>query len=153
MGAARCPEGRHRQDFDQAYHKRVRSPLLHRYVFPLGLTLLLSSVELAAQDPNSLLVFSGYVLVMFYSLHSPRLDSLLHSSGHSSMTRAGTQKTEAQSYLEFADDFELFPQYNPGTPMPFPRATTELFALDSYQNLIYSMARFKEYVRPPVRAP
>lgn len=62
------------------------------------------------------------------------------------MTRHGTQKSEAQSYLQFAEDFDLFLQYSPGSPVPFPRATTELYALDSYQNLLFSIARFKESV-------
>lgn len=62
------------------------------------------------------------------------------------MTRKGTQRTEAQSYLEFAEAMDLFLQWSPSTPMPFPRATTELYALDSYQNLLFSIARFKEFV-------
>ncbi|CAE6430545.1 unnamed protein product [Rhizoctonia solani] len=73
--------------------------------------------ELALADKNSLLVFSG------------------------GQTRKPTHLTEAQSYLSLALSSKLLPTTASDT---FLRATTEDFALDSYQNLIFSIARFKE---------
>ncbi|CUA66832.1 putative protein C57A10,07 [Schizosaccharomyces pombe 972h-] [Rhizoctonia solani] len=73
--------------------------------------------ELALADKNSLLVFSG------------------------GQTRKSTHLTEAQSYLSLAFAARLLPSTPSGT---FVRATTEDFALDSYQNLIFSIARFRE---------
>ncbi|CAE6414831.1 unnamed protein product [Rhizoctonia solani] len=56
-------------------------------------------------------------------------------------TRKPTHLTEAQSYLSLALGAGLLPSTPSET---FVRATTEDFALDSYQNLIFSIARFKE---------
>ncbi|KAH7098402.1 hypothetical protein BKA62DRAFT_713073 [Auriculariales sp. MPI-PUGE-AT-0066] len=75
--------------------------------------------ELALQDPKSLLVFSG------------------------GQTRASSLETEATSYLRLAHDTSLFgATYN--SSAPFPRATSETFALDSFQNVLFSIARFHE---------
>ena len=38
----------------------------------------------------------------------------------------------------------ILPEQSPTTE-PFGRATTENFALDSHQNLLFSIARFREY--------
>lgn len=73
--------------------------------------------ELALADKNSLLVFSG------------------------GQTRKPTHLTEAQSYLSLALASSLLPSSD---SEPFARATTEDFALDSFQNLLFSIARFKE---------
>ncbi|KAG8762646.1 hypothetical protein FRC11_008242 [Ceratobasidium sp. 423] len=73
--------------------------------------------ELALQDKNSILVFSG------------------------GQTRKPTHLTEAQSYLSLALNTGLLPSTPSDT---FVRATTEDFALDSYQNLVFSVARFRE---------
>lgn len=73
--------------------------------------------ELALTDENSLLVFSG------------------------GQTRKPTHLTEAQSYLSLALSSGLLPS---SPSEPFARATTEDFALDSFQNLLFSVARFKE---------
>src|ERR1700761_4258320 len=51
--------------------------------------------------------------------------------------------SEANSYLRIAHHLSLFP--NTSARKPFPRATTEDFSLDSYQNVIFSIARFKEF--------
>lgn len=75
--------------------------------------------ELTLQDERSLLVFSG------------------------GQTRSGSPHTEAQSYLRLAVATELLPSTYSPTGL-FPRATTEDYALDSYQNLIFSIARFHE---------
>ncbi|TFK74537.1 hypothetical protein BDN72DRAFT_833017 [Pluteus cervinus] len=74
-------------------------------------------VGLSLKDPRSLLVFSG------------------------GQTRASSTITEAQSYLRLAITAGLF---NNSTAHPL-RATTENYALDSYQNLLFSIARFREY--------
>jgi len=78
--------------------------------------------ELALDDERSLLVFSG------------------------GQTRSQSTTTEAESYFRLALSSNLF-QVSPFhiEPTPFPRATTENFALDSFQNLVFSIARFQEY--------
>jgi len=53
-------------------------------------------------------------------------------------TRPGATTTEAESYLRLALQSKLIPS-------EFIRATTENYALDSYQNLLFSIARFHEY--------
>ncbi|KAG8710868.1 hypothetical protein FRC08_016611 [Ceratobasidium sp. 394] len=72
--------------------------------------------QIALADEKSLLVFSG------------------------GQTRKPTHLTEAQSYLSLA----LASNILPSSPLPFTRATTEDYALDSFQNLLFSIARFKE---------
>jgi len=62
--------------------------------------------------------------------------SLLVFSG--GQTRSGTTTTEAESYLRLAIQSNLIPS-------DFVRTTTENYALDSYQNLLFSIARFHEY--------
>ncbi|KAL7415483.1 hypothetical protein BDY24DRAFT_431908 [Mrakia frigida] len=52
-------------------------------------------------------------------------------------TRPLADQTEAQSYHHLATASSLLPP-------SFPRATTEDFALDSFQNLLFSIARFHE---------
>ncbi|KAF8160902.1 hypothetical protein B0H34DRAFT_356992 [Crassisporium funariophilum] len=78
------------------------------------------SVEIAQKDPHSLLVFSG------------------------GQTRPRSTTTEAESYLRLAQSAGLFPEPKPDS-LPFERATTENYALDSYQNLLFSIARFREF--------
>jgi hypothetical protein len=48
--------------------------------------------------------------------------------------------TEAQSYLALATSANVFQGRT-----PFTRTTTEDYALDSFQNLLFSIARFHEY--------
>ncbi|KAB5595988.1 Cytoplasm protein [Ceratobasidium theobromae] len=74
--------------------------------------------QLALEDKYSLLVFSG------------------------GQTRKPTHLTEAQSYLSLALSTGLLPLS--ASSGPFERATTEDFALDSFQNLLFSVARFRE---------
>jgi len=85
--------------------------------------------ELALNDERSLLVFSG------------------------GQTRYESTTTEAESYLRLALSSNLL-QTSPSDPssqsihpnlFPFPRATSENHALDSFQNLLFSIARFHEY--------
>ncbi|KAJ3901706.1 hypothetical protein F5879DRAFT_806844 [Lentinula edodes] len=53
-------------------------------------------------------------------------------------TRQQTTTTEAESYHRLAMQANLLPP-------DFMRATTENYALDSYQNMLFSIARFHEY--------
>ncbi|KAI6044665.1 hypothetical protein EDC04DRAFT_3055900 [Pisolithus marmoratus] len=80
---------------------------------------------LAMEDESSLLVFSG------------------------GQTRLLSTTTEAESYMRLALSLDLFRNHPPSSSaippfLPFPRATTETYALDSYQNLLFSLARFHE---------
>lgn len=56
----------------------------------------------------------------------------------SGQTRPGATTTEAESYLRLAIQSKLIPS-------EFIRTTTENYALDSFQNLLFSIARFHEY--------
>jgi hypothetical protein len=68
----------------------------------------------------------------------------------SGQTRPTSLETEAASYLRLAHEAGLFgPKYNynhhhNNSIEPFPRATSETFALDSFQNVLFSIARFHE---------
>lgn len=72
-------------------------------------------VELAARDAQALLLFSG------------------------GQTRTGTHLSEAQSYLDAAQAHDFWGHYNVAA-----RATTEEFARDSYENVVFGVARFFE---------
>ncbi|KDR75304.1 hypothetical protein GALMADRAFT_249320 [Galerina marginata CBS 339.88] len=74
------------------------------------------SAELANGDPHSLLIFSG------------------------GQTKTISSTTEAESYLRLAQTAGLLPSQNSDS-----RATTENYAMDSYQNLLFSIARFREF--------
>ncbi|KAL0072762.1 hypothetical protein AAF712_000525 [Marasmius tenuissimus] len=74
-------------------------------------------VRLSNEDAKSLLVFSG------------------------GQTRPSSSTTEGESYLRLALQANLF---RAGVKQSL-RATTENYALDSYQNLLFSIARFQEY--------
>ncbi|KDN45177.1 hypothetical protein RSAG8_05092, partial [Rhizoctonia solani AG-8 WAC10335] len=67
-----------------------------------------------------------------------RITAFWSSAGQ---TRKPTHLTEAQSYLSLALSAGLLPSTSSQT---FVRATTEDYALDSYQNLVFSVARFRE---------
>ncbi|KAG5638800.1 hypothetical protein H0H81_010029 [Sphagnurus paluster] len=73
--------------------------------------------ELAREDAHALLVFSG------------------------GQTRSTSTTTEGESYMRLALAADVFQTGS----LPFQRATTEDHALDSYQNLLFSIARFHEY--------
>ena len=76
-------------------------------------------IELADQDPESLLVFSG------------------------GETRGATgPNTEAASYFNVADAMKLWP-HNPKSTVR-ARTAAEEFATDSFQNLLFSICRFRE---------
>lgn len=79
-------------------------------------------VELTLKDDSSLLIFSG------------------------GQTRLQSTTTEAESYMRLATTLGLFhPDSERTSREPyFPRATTETYALDSYQNFLFSLARFHE---------
>ncbi|KAI0373506.1 hypothetical protein BV20DRAFT_989291 [Pilatotrama ljubarskyi] len=86
-----------------------------------------AAAELARQDEHSLLVFSG------------------------GQTRSSSTTTEAESYMRLARVSDLLPTTSSPSGESV-RATTENYALDSYQNLLFSIARFHEYTgRYPAR--
>ncbi|KIK98578.1 hypothetical protein PAXRUDRAFT_133925 [Paxillus rubicundulus Ve08.2h10] len=77
--------------------------------------------SIAMEDENALLVFSG------------------------GQTRLQSTATEAESYMRLALTLDIFhASTSAGARVPFHRATTETSALDSYQNLLFSIARFHE---------
>ncbi|KAF9476368.1 hypothetical protein BDN70DRAFT_882547 [Pholiota conissans] len=78
------------------------------------------SVEIAEQDANSLLIFSG------------------------GQTKPFSATTEAESYLRLAQTSGLIPHETPKS-FVHSRSTTENYAMDSYQNLLFSVARFREF--------
>ncbi|KAH9839441.1 uncharacterized protein C8Q71DRAFT_749535 [Rhodofomes roseus] len=82
-----------------------------------------AGAELARQDAHALLVFSG------------------------GQTRPISTSTEAQSYMRLALAADLTPSLSVSGSRSHTalRATTEDYALDSFQNLLYSIARFHEY--------
>lgn len=90
-------------------------------------------VQEVLTDPRSLLIFSGYA---FPTNHNYPL-TFLPLSGQTRPDIPPT--TEAQSYLRLALATHLLPP-----PPDFYRATTEEFALDSFENVLFSLARFKE---------
>ncbi|KAI0047552.1 hypothetical protein FA95DRAFT_1213264 [Auriscalpium vulgare] len=93
-------------------------------------------VELMVEDEHSLLVFSG------------------------GQTSPEAASNEAESYFRLASAASLFPPSSSPSPSPhtsrnstsptkhalspLQRTTTEIFALDSLQNLLFSLARFRE---------
>ncbi|KAJ7928551.1 hypothetical protein B0H13DRAFT_1967825 [Mycena leptocephala] len=74
-----------------------------------------NAARLALEDERSLVVFSG------------------------GQTQRTSTTTEGESYLRLALSAGLFQSET------FSRATSEGFALDSFQNLLFSIARFHEY--------
>lgn len=66
-------------------------------------------------------------------------------------TRPGSTLTEALSYLRLSKFGNVFSQFMTMTDKDhsivreFDRVTTEDYAMDSFQNLLFSIARFKEY--------
>jgi len=74
-----------------------------------------AGINEARRDPKSLLVFSG------------------------GETRTLTVGSEGPSYFHAADAMNMWPKGNVRA-----RTTTEEYALDSFQNLIFSICRFKE---------
>ncbi|CAG8601552.1 6501_t:CDS:2 [Paraglomus brasilianum] len=79
-------------------------------------------VELAQQNEESLLIFSG---------------------GQTRPT-AGA-RSEAQSYWRLAQSLSFFSNLGNSPLDMFPRATTEEYARDSYENLLFSLCRFYEF--------
>ncbi|KAK0195672.1 hypothetical protein F5146DRAFT_1101110 [Armillaria mellea] len=73
--------------------------------------------DITLKDEHALVVFSG------------------------GQTRTSSTTTEAESYLRLALNSNVFGE----SVQPYPRATTENYALDSFQNLLFSIARFHEY--------
>lgn len=61
----------------------------------------------------------------------------------SGQTKKSSPTTEAESYLRLAQMSGMLEGHTKDGH--FVRATTEPYALDSYQNLLFSVARFREY--------
>jgi hypothetical protein len=66
-------------------------------------------------------------------------------AARSGQTRANSLTTEGDSYLRLASFLSILPRSASSSPIPYARATSENHALDSYQNLLFSVARFFEY--------
>lgn len=71
-------------------------------------------------------------------LLASKKDALLIFSGGETRPSSGP-RSEALSYWSLAEARGLL------TPEYFPLATTEVFARDSFENLLFSICRFKEY--------
>lgn len=90
---------------------------------------IIAGAQLAQEDPESLLVYSG---------GQTRLNSRSIS-------------TEAMSYARLARAGNFYSQFGSRKSretedgeQEFERVTTEDFAMDSYENILFSIARFKE---------
>jgi hypothetical protein len=92
------------------------------------------SSQIASEDPKALLVFSGYALV-----HHVASVIQTHFYGSRGYTSPLSATSEGESYLRFARAMGLLPPAG-----AFTRATTEDAALDSFQNVLFSIARFRE---------
>ncbi|GAA5859454.1 hypothetical protein JCM1840_004623 [Sporobolomyces johnsonii] len=84
--------------------------------------------EIAVQDPEALLIYSG------------------------GQTKPDASLTEAQSYARLAKAGNIYAQFmtdqertKGGGTGEFDRVTTEDFAMDSMENVLFSIARFKEF--------
>ncbi|GAA6049275.1 hypothetical protein JCM3770_005917 [Rhodotorula araucariae] len=90
---------------------------------------IVKGAEIAVRDPEALLIFSG------------------------GQTRATSDLTEGQSYARLAKLGNLYQQFMSDEQRrkavaaggEFDRVTTENFAMDSMQNVLFSIARFKEF--------
>ncbi|KAG6812541.1 hypothetical protein H0H92_002310 [Tricholoma furcatifolium] len=76
-----------------------------------------------------------------YQMGGGRVSAFFAHIFRGGQTRAASTATEAESYMRLALAADVF---HTGSA-PFLRATTEDHALDSYQNLLFSIARFHEY--------
>lgn len=65
----------------------------------------------------------------------------VHLISISGQTKKESTTTEAESYMRLAQANNLLPTDYEG----YLRATSENYALDSFQNLLFSIARFHEY--------
>ncbi|GAA6013637.1 hypothetical protein JCM10207_004798 [Rhodosporidiobolus poonsookiae] len=89
---------------------------------------IIKGVEIAVRDPEALLIYSG------------------------GQTRPHSTLTEALSYARLAKAGNLYSQFMTDSQRQaaaaqggeFDRATTEDFAMDSMQNVLFSVARFRE---------
>ncbi|KAF9020463.1 hypothetical protein BDZ89DRAFT_1072207 [Hymenopellis radicata] len=94
-----------------------------------------------------------------YQKGSGRVETFFQHIARGGQTRASSTMTEAESYLRLALNANLFAN---AASTPFPRATTENYALDSFQNLLFSItvvgyemkrARFTDLHRVAIRWP
>ncbi|KAA1107176.1 hypothetical protein PGT21_005030 [Puccinia graminis f. sp. tritici] len=93
----------------------------------------------ARHPPSSIGAFIKHIQTAANTVSSDPSALLVYSGGQ---TRPqANQSTEAGSYSRLANQMGLHDKFSLGAL----QATTEDFALDSWTNLIYSVARFKEY--------
>lgn len=111
----------------------------------------------ASYPRQSIQTFLNHIHKAIYHTLSRPQALLVYSGGQT--RQAASELTEASSYSRLANLLDL---YNSTTQEiqtshpdsgstgsqsqanPFPRMTTEEFALDSWSNLLFSVARFKE---------
>ena len=96
----------------------------------------LNSSQIATEDPRALLIFSGYVYPSETSIAITTAHPARPIRGHTSPFSA---TSEGESYLRFARATGLLPSAD-----LFTRVTVEDAALDSFQNVLFSIARFRE---------
>ena len=93
----------------------------------------------ARHPPSSIVAFINHIKTAVHTVSSDPSALLVYSGGQ---TRPqANQSTEAGSYSRLANQMGLHGKLSLG-PL---QTTTEEFALDSWTNLVYSVARFKEY--------
>ena len=106
------------QDFlDPEQHRHWFLQSFQRGEPPFYIEHIRAGIDVASRDPSSLLVFSG------------------------GQTRGEAgPRSEAQSYWNLAEHFRWW-----STPEISGRTTTEEFARDSFENLLFAICRFKEW--------
>ncbi|KAI9600646.1 hypothetical protein H4Q26_000435 [Puccinia striiformis f. sp. tritici PST-130] len=93
----------------------------------------------ARHPPSSIGAFINHIQTAVHTVSTDSSALLVYSGGQT--RHQANQSTEAGSYSRLANQLGLHDQLSLG-PL---QTTTEDFALDSWTNLIYSVARFKEY--------
>ncbi|PLW24634.1 hypothetical protein PCASD_06196 [Puccinia coronata f. sp. avenae] len=111
-------------------------PLLHDPLDPKEW--ILESYQ-ARHPPSSIGAFIHHIRTAIHTVSNDPSALLIYSGGQT--RHQANQSTEAASYSRLANQMGLHDKLS---WMP-PQTTTEEFALDSWTNLIYSVARFKEY--------
>lgn len=93
----------------------------------------------ARHPPSSIGAFINHIQAAIQKVSKDPSALLIYSGGQT--RHQANQSTEAGSYSRLANQMGLHDKLSLG-PL---QTTTEDFALDSWTNLIYSVARFKEY--------
>lgn len=92
----------------------------------------------ARHPPSSIGAFINHIQAAIQKVSKDPSALLIYSGGQT--RHQANQSTEAGSYSRLANQMGLHDKLSLG-PL---QTTTEDFALDSWTNLIYSVARFKE---------